>query len=130
MKQSSKSNSREKIPTQRFKQVPTNKDPEIISRYVLQTNRRGKLANETDAVDHEAGQSKTFGSGGCFESLGGNYALKWGVRKRKDNVEKVVEGQGDLTKGPVNCACICFFGDQRLGDAGVYSHSQSACYLD
>lgn len=44
----------EEVPENGLDNVPANKDPEVVGRNVMKTNGGSKLADETNAADHEA----------------------------------------------------------------------------
>lgn len=88
---------------------------------ILQTDRAGVLADETDAADHETGQGETLGTGGGFEGFSRNDTLQGGIGEGEDEVEEVVEGDGGLAVGLVDVAGGGLL-DQGLGDTGVDGH--------
>lgn len=92
---------------------------------VLETDRTGVLADETDAADHETGQGETLGTSSGFEGLGGNDTLQGSVGEGEDDVEEVVEGDGGLAVGFVDVAGLGLL-DQGLGDTGVDGHGDGA----
>lgn len=89
----------EEVPEDGLDNVPADKDPEVVGRNVRETNGRSKLADETNAADHEAGQSQALGTSGCLQSFGRNDTLEGSVGEREDHVEKVVESKSSLALG-------------------------------
>jgi hypothetical protein len=105
----------EEVPEDRLEDVPADEDPEVVGRDVCKSNRSSELTDETDAANHEAGQSQTFGTSGRFQRLGGDDTLEGGVGEREDNVEQVVESKGSLALVFANGISIGDF----LQDTGV-----------
>jgi hypothetical protein len=97
----------EEVPKDRLEHIPANKDPEIVRGNVLQTNRSGELADETDATDHEARQSQALGASSCFQGFSRDDTLEWGISERKNDVEKIVECKSSLALGLANVTRVC-----------------------